>query len=198
MHICSNCGHTEHIFGAGGGERMAKEYDVNYLGGLPLDIRIRQQADSGRPTVVADPDGELARDLSPDRPQGGGQDRREGARHVAQVPVDRGAEHVTIKSDKWIRRMAAEHRHDRAVRARAGPRGRRPPRGVVRHVELRLRHPLRRRVQDLHQHQQHHRRSEELRREVVRRLHAATSASSRRIRSRWPARWSTSAFRATC
>jgi ATP-binding protein involved in chromosome partitioning len=60
MHTCSNCGHTEHIFGAGGGERMAKEYDVTYLGGLPLDIRIRQQADSGKPTVVADPDGDLA------------------------------------------------------------------------------------------------------------------------------------------
>lgn len=60
IHTCSQCGHTEHIFGAGGGERMAKEYDVDYLGGLPLDIRIRQQADSGRPTVVADPDGDLA------------------------------------------------------------------------------------------------------------------------------------------
>jgi ATP-binding protein involved in chromosome partitioning len=60
IHTCSNCGHTEHIFGAGGGERMAKEYDVTYLGGLPLDIRIRQQADSGKPTVVADPDGDLA------------------------------------------------------------------------------------------------------------------------------------------
>ncbi len=60
MHICSKCGHTEHIFGAGGGERMAKEYGVEYLGGLPLDIRIREQADSGRPTVVADPDGEIA------------------------------------------------------------------------------------------------------------------------------------------
>ena len=60
MHTCSQCGHTEHIFGAGGGERMAKEYDVTYLGGLPLDIRIRQQADSGKPTVVADPDGDLA------------------------------------------------------------------------------------------------------------------------------------------
>ena len=59
-HICSQCGHAEHIFGAGGGERMAKEYDVEYLGGLPLDIRIREQADSGRPTVVADPDGDLA------------------------------------------------------------------------------------------------------------------------------------------
>jgi ATP-binding protein involved in chromosome partitioning len=60
MHVCSQCGHVEHIFGEGGGERMAKEYDVEYLGGLPLDIRIREQADSGRPTVVADPDGAIA------------------------------------------------------------------------------------------------------------------------------------------
>ena len=60
MHTCTNCGHTEHIFGSGGGERMAKEYGIDYLGGLPLDIRIREQADSGRPTVVAEPEGELA------------------------------------------------------------------------------------------------------------------------------------------
>jgi ATP-binding protein involved in chromosome partitioning len=60
IHVCSNCGHAEHIFGAGGGERMAKDYDVEYLGGLPLDIRIREQADSGRPTVVAEPDGPIA------------------------------------------------------------------------------------------------------------------------------------------
>jgi ATP-binding protein involved in chromosome partitioning len=60
MHVCSKCGAIEHIFGEGGGERMAKEYDVDYLGGLPLDIRIREQADSGCPTVVADPDGPLA------------------------------------------------------------------------------------------------------------------------------------------
>lgn len=60
IHVCSNCGHSEHIFGAGGGERMSAEYDVDYLGGLPLDIRIREQADSGNPTVIADPDGELA------------------------------------------------------------------------------------------------------------------------------------------
>ena len=59
-HICSNCGHQEHIFGAGGGERMAKEYGVELLGSLPLDIAIREQADSGRPTVVADPDGRIA------------------------------------------------------------------------------------------------------------------------------------------
>ncbi len=60
MHTCSKCGHVEHIFGAGGGERMAREYEVEYLGGLPLDIRIREQADSGVPTVVADPDGPIA------------------------------------------------------------------------------------------------------------------------------------------
>ena len=60
IHVCSSCGHAEHIFGQGGGERMAREYDVDYLGGLPLDIKIREQADSGRPTVVSDPDGPVA------------------------------------------------------------------------------------------------------------------------------------------
>jgi ATP-binding protein involved in chromosome partitioning len=60
MHVCSKCGHVEAIFGAGGGERMCKDYNVPFLGGLPLDIRIREQADSGRPTVVADPDGPVA------------------------------------------------------------------------------------------------------------------------------------------
>jgi len=60
IHICSNCGHEEHIFGAGGGERMASEYGVEVLGSLPLDIAIREQADSGQPTVVADPDGRIA------------------------------------------------------------------------------------------------------------------------------------------
>jgi len=60
MHACSACGHVEHIFGQGGGERMARDYGVDYLGGLPLDIRIREQTDSGRPTVVAEPDGAIA------------------------------------------------------------------------------------------------------------------------------------------
>ncbi len=55
MHVCSNCGHAEAIFGAGGGERMAGEYGVPVLGRLPLDIRIREQADGGRPTVVTEP-----------------------------------------------------------------------------------------------------------------------------------------------
>ncbi len=60
MHRCTNCGHVEHIFGHGGGEKMAAEYGVEYLGGLPLDIRIREQADSGRPTMVAEPQSDLA------------------------------------------------------------------------------------------------------------------------------------------
>ena len=59
-HICSNCGHEEHIFGAGGGAAMCKDYNVDLLGSLPLDIHIREQADSGTPTVVADPDGKVA------------------------------------------------------------------------------------------------------------------------------------------
>ncbi len=60
VHICSQCGHAERIFGEGGGERMGHDYDVDFLGALPLDINIREQADSGRPTVVADPDGHVA------------------------------------------------------------------------------------------------------------------------------------------
>jgi ATP-binding protein involved in chromosome partitioning len=60
-HICSKCGHEEHIFGAGGGEKMCADYDTEFLGGLPLDIHIREQADSGKPTVVADPDGNIAK-----------------------------------------------------------------------------------------------------------------------------------------
>ncbi|HOY69967.1 MAG TPA: iron-sulfur cluster carrier protein ApbC [Methylotenera sp.] len=59
-HICSNCGHEEHIFGAGGGEVMAKDYKVDLLGCLPLDINIRMQVDSGKPTVIADPNSKVA------------------------------------------------------------------------------------------------------------------------------------------
>ena len=60
VHICSQCGHAEHIFGEGGGKKMAADYNMDYLGALPLDMQIRLQADNGRPTVVADPDGEVA------------------------------------------------------------------------------------------------------------------------------------------
>jgi len=60
IHVCSNCGHAEHIFGEGGAERMCRDYKVPFLGSLPLDIHIREQADSGRPSVVSDPDGAIA------------------------------------------------------------------------------------------------------------------------------------------
>ena len=70
-HVCSQCGHEEHIFGAGGGRRMAAEYGIDYLGEVPLERSIREHADGGRPTVVADPEGRLA------------QNYREIARRVA-------------------------------------------------------------------------------------------------------------------
>jgi ATP-binding protein involved in chromosome partitioning len=59
VHICSNCGHAEPIFGQGGGEKMCSDFGVDFLGALPLTMSIREQADSGRPTVVADPDGQV-------------------------------------------------------------------------------------------------------------------------------------------
>ena len=61
VHVCTNCGHVEHIFGADGGRRMAEQYGVKYLGALPLSLAIREQTDSGTPCVVAEPDGEAAR-----------------------------------------------------------------------------------------------------------------------------------------
>ncbi len=61
VHICTNCGHAEHVFGSGGGARMAEQYGVQLLGQLPLDIRIREEADGGTPTVVADPKSARAR-----------------------------------------------------------------------------------------------------------------------------------------
>ncbi|MEY4711815.1 MAG: hypothetical protein RIS88_1265 [Pseudomonadota bacterium] len=59
-HVCTKCGHVEHIFGEGGGQRYAAERGIDYLGALPLDMAIRLQADGGKPTVVADPDGPVA------------------------------------------------------------------------------------------------------------------------------------------
>jgi len=56
IHICSNCGHAEHIFGEGGGNRMSEQHNVAFLGALPLDIHIREDADGGHPSVAADPE----------------------------------------------------------------------------------------------------------------------------------------------
>jgi ATP-binding protein involved in chromosome partitioning len=60
IHICSEGGHEEHIFGKGGGQRMSEDYDVDFLGALPLDKTIREEVDNGRPSVVANPDGRIA------------------------------------------------------------------------------------------------------------------------------------------
>ncbi|MFT3896428.1 MAG: iron-sulfur cluster carrier protein ApbC [Thermomonas sp.] len=60
VHVCSNCGHAEHVFGEGGGERMAAQYGVPLLGSLPLDATIREQGDAGTPVVAARPDSPLA------------------------------------------------------------------------------------------------------------------------------------------
>src|SRR5690554_7229587 len=60
VHICSNCGHAEHLFGEGGGVRLADEYGVELLGSMPLSMTIREQADGGRPTVIAEPESQLS------------------------------------------------------------------------------------------------------------------------------------------
>ncbi len=60
VHVCGKCGHIEHIFGEDGGKKMAVEYSIDYLGALPLNMQIRLQADNGKPTVVSDPDGDIA------------------------------------------------------------------------------------------------------------------------------------------
>jgi ATP-binding protein involved in chromosome partitioning len=60
VHVCEQCGRVEHIFGEEGGKRLAAEYKMDYLGALPLNLSIRVQADGGKPTVVSDPEGEIA------------------------------------------------------------------------------------------------------------------------------------------
>ncbi|WP_259343540.1 Mrp/NBP35 family ATP-binding protein, partial [Klebsiella pneumoniae] len=60
VHICSNWGHAEYLFGEGGGEKLAAQFGVELLASMPLSIAIRTQADSGRPTVIADPESQLA------------------------------------------------------------------------------------------------------------------------------------------
>jgi ATP-binding protein involved in chromosome partitioning len=89
IHICSQCGHAEHIFGEGGGQRMADQYGVNYLGGLPLDIKIREQVDNGNPSVAADPNGKVAeiyKDIA-----------RKASSRLAQKAKDYSTKFPTIK-----------------------------------------------------------------------------------------------------
>ena len=88
-HVCSNCGHTEPIFGEGGGRAMCRDYNVPFLGGLPLDSKIRAQSDGGRPTVAADPDGAVAVTYK--------EIARKVAVFVAQKSEDHTAKFPTIK-----------------------------------------------------------------------------------------------------
>ena len=91
MHICSKCGHMEHIFGEGGGDRIAREYQTPLLGSLPLDSRIREQVGNGKPTVVAEPDGKLAasyREIA-----------RALAAQIAQLPVSNSIPGVVQMKD---------------------------------------------------------------------------------------------------
>ncbi len=92
VYHCPNCGHTEHIFGADGGRRMATKHGVDYLGGLPLSLSIREQADSGRPTVVADPDSDIAASYR--------QIARTVAVKIAQQAKDFSAKFPTIQVSK--------------------------------------------------------------------------------------------------
>ena len=134
VHVCTNCGHVEHIFGAGGGARMAAEYGVQLLGELPLDARIREEADGGRPTVVAEP-GSRARAAPTCRWRTRGTARARGATVVATsrkatyrswllAESRRLASRSRRPDEHQVRPLDPAHgrraRHDRAVRARPG------------------------------------------------------------------------------
>ena len=119
MHICSNCGHAEAIFGEGGAAKMCADYKVPFLGGLPLDIRIREQTDAGRPTVIADPDGKIAQHLSRDRPHDRGVRRREGRGLLGEVPEHRGAEHMSAAGPSQGRPRERGEAQARRARPRA-------------------------------------------------------------------------------
>ena len=87
-HICSNCGHEEHIFGAGGGALMSKDYNVDLLGSWPLDCNIRMQADGGKPTVVAQPESAVAKTYQ--------EIARKAASKIAMAALDHSAKFPNI------------------------------------------------------------------------------------------------------
>ena len=124
VHVCSNCGHVEHLFGAGGGARMAAQYGVELLGELPLDARVREEADGGAPTVVAAPGFAARRAVLRH-----GAPHRRGARAPREgsfdpVPQNRRGRKLeatmSIKSDHWIRRMAEKEKMIEPFAPRAG------------------------------------------------------------------------------
>jgi hypothetical protein len=93
IHICSKCGHAEHIFGSGGGDRMAKDYEVEMLGALPLAMAIREQMDGGKPTVEAEPEG-AATEIYKTIARRVAVKIAEKAKDHQQVPQHQGDEHL--------------------------------------------------------------------------------------------------------
>ena len=92
VHICSNCGHAEHLFGEGGGVKLANQYGVEVLASLPLAMTIREQADGGKPTVIAEPDSPIAmvyQELA----------RHVGARIVLQEAATPAMPNITVSDD---------------------------------------------------------------------------------------------------
>ncbi|WP_312936558.1 iron-sulfur cluster carrier protein ApbC [Pseudomonas sp.] len=92
VHICSNCGHAEHLFGEGGGEKLATHYRVDLLASLPLSMLIREQADNGKPTAIAEPDSQIAhmyQELA----------RQVGARIVTQAAAAPNMPTITVSED---------------------------------------------------------------------------------------------------
>ena len=109
LHRCPACGHESHIFDAGGGSALAGRYETTLLGELPLDGAIREQADSGRPTVVADPESANAAAFHAIARRAAGALAASAIRGTVKMPdhPHRGRV-MTIKSDRWIRRMATQ------------------------------------------------------------------------------------------
>ena len=94
-HICSKCGHEEHIFGAGGGEKMCADYGVEFLGGLPLDINIREQADSGTSYRGSRSEWYDCQSIQTNRAARGGEDCGNGAGSQCGVSEDCGSKYLT-------------------------------------------------------------------------------------------------------
>ncbi|SDU11037.1 iron-sulfur cluster carrier protein ApbC [Halopseudomonas salegens] len=92
VHICSNCGHAEHLFGAGGGEKLAEQYGVDLLASMPLSMMIREQSDGGTPTVIAEPECQISmlyQDIA----------RHVGARLAERANDDAGGPQISISDD---------------------------------------------------------------------------------------------------
>ena len=171
-HVCSKCGHEEPIFGSGGGARMAEQYGVTcWRACRSTSVSARKPTAGGRRSSRIRT-GRIGRAYLDDGAPHGRRASRSAPRRG--VAASRRSPSRTPDREHQVRPLDPPHgrraRHDRAVRAGSGARGEAQADHLLRHVELRLRRALRRRVQDLHQHQLDDRRSEGFRRAELRRL----------------------------